>query len=38
MYEIPAKKDMAEVIITPETILEDRGPKLVRKVEQRTGT
>ncbi|MCC7384836.1 MAG: ATP-dependent Clp protease ATP-binding subunit ClpX [Deltaproteobacteria bacterium] len=38
MYEIPAKKDLAEVIITPETITEDRPPKLVRKVEQRTGT
>ncbi|MFO0726010.1 MAG: ATP-dependent Clp protease ATP-binding subunit ClpX [Myxococcota bacterium] len=38
MYEIPAKKELAEVVITAETINEDRAPKLVRKVEQRTGT
>jgi ATP-dependent Clp protease ATP-binding subunit ClpX len=38
MYEIPAKKDVVEVIITPETIDENQPPKLVRKEIGRTGT
>jgi len=39
MYEVPAKKDIAEVVITGETINEGKQPKIVRKViESRTGT
>jgi ATP-dependent Clp protease ATP-binding subunit ClpX len=38
MYEVPAKKDVAEIVITPETILDNKPPKVVRKVIDRTGT
>jgi ATP-dependent Clp protease ATP-binding subunit ClpX len=38
MYEIPAQKDVVEVIITRETITEGQPPKLVHKVVDRTGT
>ena len=38
MYEVPAKKDIAEAVITAECVNDGKPPKLVRKVEQRTGT
>ena len=38
MYEIPSKKDVVEVIVTEETIMEQAQPKLVHKEIERTGT
>jgi ATP-dependent Clp protease ATP-binding subunit ClpX len=38
MYEVPAKKDIAEAVITAESVNDGKPPKLIRKVEQRTGT
>jgi len=38
MYEIPAKKDVVEVVITQETINEGLAPRLLRKEIERTGT
>ncbi len=39
MYEIPSKKDVAEVVITKETIESGEQPIIVRKqIEERTGT
>ncbi|MBI2379052.1 MAG: ATP-dependent Clp protease ATP-binding subunit ClpX [Deltaproteobacteria bacterium] len=38
MYEVPSKKDVAEVVITPECIRDGHSPKLVSKVVERTGT
>ncbi|MCK6545584.1 ATP-dependent Clp protease ATP-binding subunit ClpX [Myxococcota bacterium] len=38
MYEIPAQKNIVEVIITRETILEGAAPKIVQKTVERTGT
>jgi ATP-dependent Clp protease ATP-binding subunit ClpX len=38
MYEIPAKKDVVEVVVTPEAIDLAEPPKLIRKSVERTGT
>jgi ATP-dependent Clp protease ATP-binding subunit ClpX len=38
MYEIPANKQIVEVLITKETILEGAPPKLIHKAVDRTGT
>jgi ATP-dependent Clp protease ATP-binding subunit ClpX len=38
MYELPAKKEIVEVVVTPETITEGTPPKLIRKMVERTGT
>jgi ATP-dependent Clp protease ATP-binding subunit ClpX len=38
MYDVPAKKDVAEVVIGADTILENKPPQVVRKVIERTGT
>ncbi len=38
MYEAPAKKDVLEILISAETILEGKAPKVVRKVVDKTGT
>jgi ATP-dependent Clp protease ATP-binding subunit ClpX len=38
MYDVPAKKDVAEVVIAADTILENKPPQVVRKVIERTGT
>ncbi|MCB9655756.1 MAG: ATP-dependent Clp protease ATP-binding subunit ClpX [Deltaproteobacteria bacterium] len=38
MYEIPARKDVTEVVIERETILENRPPRIELKTVERTGT
>ncbi len=39
MYELPARKEVVEVIITPEVITDGVSPKLeLKPVEQKTGT
>ena len=38
MYELPARKDVEEIIVTKETIEDQEPPKLVLKTVDRTGT
>ncbi|MCA9548467.1 MAG: ATP-dependent Clp protease ATP-binding subunit ClpX [Myxococcales bacterium] len=38
MYEIPARKDVVEVVITPECIRDGGPPRLIQKEVQQTGT
>jgi ATP-dependent Clp protease ATP-binding subunit ClpX len=38
MYDVPARKEVTEVMITKETILKGEGPKLTFKQVERTGT
>jgi ATP-dependent Clp protease ATP-binding subunit ClpX len=38
MYEIPAQKNILEIVITKETITEGAPPKLIHKTVERTGT
>jgi ATP-dependent Clp protease ATP-binding subunit ClpX len=38
MYEIPARKDVVEITVTKETILDGETPKITYAVERSTGT
>ncbi len=38
MYDVPARKDIAEVVVTPESICDGVSPRMVQKLVERTGT
>ena len=38
MFEVPAKKDIVEVVIEPETINDNAPPRLVYKEAERTAS